>query len=864
MANNIVVGPNAVLALVESDGKAMTDTGLNETNCSVVYEVNGGYKSWVPGRPINAFDTLTKERGYIIIAKQAIDLTASFAPPMQGGTASDSIVVLGRRYTDTDMTFTYYWNDTLKVNPSIVIMGSSIAVSLGLPTEQRMDTKLKNYIDTIWGGCTMVNIGVAGSISDEMLPTVDGGDPSKNIDAALAYDPDLIFLVLPTNDALVNTPQQATENIRRIVKYARQNGAVIYVHSPIPQGVFSATDQTDLKNENILWGQAFTPLYWALFDSDLRNKNASTDAAPNMVYYQSDQRHLNDDGTTLQVNYMTPVLESTLIPNSLFTQFTIERSDNGVSNWQVFDTITDPQQIKKTYPRQEGYYRVIGQYTNGNPTAYSEAVYVPEAAPVDNVLRLGLSKSPVTVENPFKNLAGDPAIASPTYTHPLTGFGFRSRGPLNWNKTVGNSCAQNGWGTDADDGNGFFFPPTVMNNYWYNPNDAFVTGTYQCEFFGLNPSNKYTIQASGSRDGSNGVSGPYSARITINDELTGDESKYITNTFMNTSQGVTFTGKIPHANGTIQLAINRGVTGSVGHLSGVLLFQQPVSPVVVDAGPPQTITQPTSTVSLTGTASSTAGTIGIWQWSQVSGPASTIQSPNSQSTQVTAMNAVGTYVYKLEATDSASNMDSDNVTITVNPAPSTNMSIMLSNAAVTPPTGWLNLSGDPAQTTPTLTDTADTGWGIRSRGTAQWANLSGSSAQNGWGATTDDGSGFFQNWPAAVFGNYWFDYNSPWNSGAPRFQIEIFNLDTAKTYQIFITGSRSNANGATGPYSADYHVQDNVGTYQQGIIATFQNTSIGVSFTDLVPKSDGTILIAVNMGSTGVVGHINAIQVREL
>jgi hypothetical protein len=864
MANNIVVGPNAVLALTESDGKSMTDTGLNETNCSIVYEVAGQYKSWVPGRPINGFDTLKKDTGYIIVARQAMDLTASFAPPMQGGTASDSIMVLGRRLTDTTMIFNYYWNDSLKVNPNIVIMGSSISISLGLPTEQRMDYKLKQYIDTIWGGCTMTNIGVAGSISDEMLPTVDGGDPSKNIDAALAYNPDLILLVLPTNDALVNTPQQATENVRRVVKYARQNGAVIFVHSPIPQSAFGAADQTDLKNTNVLWGQAFTPLYFALFDSELRDKNASTDAACNMVYFQGDQRHLNNDGTTLQVNYMTPVLESNLVPNSLFTQFTIERSDNGVSGWQVFDTITDPQQIKKTFPRQEGYYRVIAQYANGNPTAYSEAIYVTEPVPQDNVLRVALSKTPVTVEIPWKNLAGDPAIASPTYTHPITGFGFRSRGPLYWNKTVGNSCAQNGWGTDVDDGNGFFFPPTVMNNYWYNPNDGFVSGTYQTEFFGLNPANKYTIQASGSRDASNGVTGPYSARIVINDELSGDESKYITNTFMNTSQGVVFTGKIPHANGTIQLSITKGVTGSVGHISGVLLFQQPVSPVTVDAGPPQTIQQPTSTVSLTGTASSTAGTIGIWHWSQVSGPASTIQSPNSQSTNVTGMTSIGTYVYKLDATDSASNTDSDTVTITVNPEPSTSLYIMLSKLAVTPPAGWVNVNGDPAATTPSYTDTTNTGWGFRSRGTSQWVGLSGSSAQDGWGTTTNDGSGFFQNWPPAAFANYWFDYNTAWNGTTPRFQMEFFNLDTGKTYQIYMTGSRSNANGATGPYSADFHVQDNVGTYQQGIIATFQNTSAGVSFTDLVPFPDGTIRIAVNKGAAGSVGHINALQIREL
>ncbi|MDI3322283.1 PKD domain-containing protein [Pinibacter soli] len=93
-----------------------------------------------------------------------------------------------------------------------------------------------------------------------------------------------------------------------------------------------------------------------------------------------------------------------------------------------------------------------------------------------------------------------------------------------------------------------------------------------------------------------------------------------------------------------------------------------VAPTAV-AGANQTITLPTSSVTLDGSASKDPdGSISRYAWAQVSGPStSTITSPTTASTQVTSLVA-GTYVYQLTVYDNNAATATSNVSITVNAA----------------------------------------------------------------------------------------------------------------------------------------------------------------------------------------------------
>ena len=83
--NIVNPGPYALSAKV--DVPDITTLGLTTDNCLIVYETQGQYRSWVPGRSFNPFTSLTKDSGYIVIVKGAIDLSQFFYPDNGGGAA---------------------------------------------------------------------------------------------------------------------------------------------------------------------------------------------------------------------------------------------------------------------------------------------------------------------------------------------------------------------------------------------------------------------------------------------------------------------------------------------------------------------------------------------------------------------------------------------------------------------------------------------------------------------------------------------------------------------------------------------------------------------------------------------------------
>jgi hypothetical protein len=96
MANNVTIGPNALVAKV--DVADINTTPLSDFNTKVLYEVEGGYKSWSPTSVINAINGLRKDVGYLLIAKIDMDLNQYFAPLLPvstGGGGVTPVVVAG-------------------------------------------------------------------------------------------------------------------------------------------------------------------------------------------------------------------------------------------------------------------------------------------------------------------------------------------------------------------------------------------------------------------------------------------------------------------------------------------------------------------------------------------------------------------------------------------------------------------------------------------------------------------------------------------------------------------------------------------------------------------------------------------------
>ena len=94
----------------------------------------------------------------------------------------------------------------------------------------------------------------------------------------------------------------------------------------------------------------------------------------------------------------------------------------------------------------------------------------------------------------------------------------------------------------------------------------------------------------------------------------------------------------------------------------------PNIPPTANAGPDQTITLPTNTVTLTGSGNDPDGSIAAYLWTKISGPACTITDPNSDVTTVTGM-LQGTYRFELRVTDNNGAYGRDTMQVTVNAAP---------------------------------------------------------------------------------------------------------------------------------------------------------------------------------------------------
>ena len=107
------------------------------------------------------------------------------------------------------------------------------------------------------------------------------------------------------------------------------------------------------------------------------------------------------------------------------------------------------------------------------------------------------------------------------------------------------------------------------------------------------------------------------------------------------------------------MAVNGGVS-----TSQVTITVNPAPPPTANAGTNQTITLPTSSITLNGSGST--GIINSYAWTQISGPnIATITTPATVSTTVTGL-IQGVYVFQLSVNGGVSNSQ---VTVTVNAAP---------------------------------------------------------------------------------------------------------------------------------------------------------------------------------------------------
>ena len=146
-------------------------------------------------------------------------------------------------------------------------------------------------------------------------------------------------------------------------------------------------------------------------------------------------------------------------------------------------------------------------------------------------------------------------------------------------------------------------------------------------------------------------------------------------------------------------------TGTISGNDTIVVTSTAPGTITVNAGANQTITQPASSVTLTGSASVVNGTISSYKWSQISGPStSTITSAGLAQTTVTGL-IQGVYTFQLLVTTALSTTATATVQVTVNAAaapgpPTVNAG---TNQTITLPTSSATLTGTASETNGTIT-----------------------------------------------------------------------------------------------------------------------------------------------------------------
>ncbi|UII30977.1 tandem-95 repeat protein [Fulvivirga ulvae] len=294
-----------------------------------------------------------------------------------------------------------------------------------------------------------------------------------------------------------------------------------------------------------------------------------------------------------------------------------------------------------------------------------------------------------------------------------------------------NSVVLNGSGTDPDG--------TIASYAW-----AQVSGPSTATLSGAGTS---TLNAG------NLIEGTYTFQLTVTDNqgASGSDNVTVTVAALNTppivyagadvnlvlpTNNVDITGTATDSDGTIASTLWTQVSGAAaaftvsgntisitGLAAGTYIFrfratdddgdfaQDDVEVIVtasnvlptVNAGPDKSVTLPTNTVNLTGTANDSDGTIVSYNWSIISGPVATLTNQNTATVTVSGLTA-GSYTLRFTATDNDGGSKSDQAIITVHPEatnqpPTANAG---SNLSITLPTNFVTISGSGSDTDGTI------------------------------------------------------------------------------------------------------------------------------------------------------------------
>ncbi|OJJ19064.1 hypothetical protein BKI52_19795 [marine bacterium AO1-C] len=279
----------------------------------------------------------------------------------------------------------------------------------------------------------------------------------------------------------------------------------------------------------------------------------------------------------------------------------------------------------------------------------------------------------------------------------------------------------------------------------------------------------------------------------------------------------------------------------------ITVLPLPNMPPVANAGVDLSITLPTNTIALDGSASNDDIGIVAYAWSQVSGPNTASFDDASLVTPTVSGLVMGNYVFRLMVTDGSGASSTDDVTVTVQPAPTPLdrvFNINFTLPSLTPAGSDWNATDGSLHAGYTLENLLDNQGNVSSV-TMEFLDIWPTSKAGG---TTTIDEGIF---PNAVREGVYYTKNT---DGSNANNIKFSGLNPAETYTFTILSSRITNGDKTTVFSyngttASVNASNNVNNY--------------AVLPHLAPNASGEIMLNIKTGGAATFTYLNGLIIES-
>ncbi|MTI23735.1 GDSL-type esterase/lipase family protein, partial [Fulvivirga kasyanovii] len=252
------------------------------------------------------------------------------------------------------------WTDKMK----IVVLGSSTAAGVGASSSENSWVGLfASWVQSLKSDAEVINLGKGGFTTYDIRTagSMPAPDLSRNIDAAIAHDPDIVIINLPSNNVADNVPSDVTlSHFQELKILAETNGIKLFVTTTQPRNFSNESKRQKLQYEASAMMDQFGNLTINVYDELVNLPDLGLKAS----YDSGDGTHLNDAGhnymfTAIRDHVRTfvdmPVVVSKSIGNkSNFTPLTtLTIADAGYTDSDVVLNVPQYYTITKSNPDGE-------------------------------------------------------------------------------------------------------------------------------------------------------------------------------------------------------------------------------------------------------------------------------------------------------------------------------------------------------------------------------------------------------------------------------------------------------------------------------------------------------------------------------